>query len=495
MVNSTVPLSNATQDLNNTLSNVTQAVNSTVSNATQAVNDTVSNATEAVSNATQAVNNTLSNVTAPLNGTSVSNDTGSSNSTGVSNGTSPSNGTSADNSTSPSNSTGVSNATSPSNSSNSTNGTSSSSSSGDQVNCCDFYERGAGYEFSVCDGIGAVVIPSKIGGVRDIYWAGQQPETFLGPVWTDLGNLVNNYCDNRMNQTANSTQVNTTALWSSLDLPWAEWQNDTLSTFDDVAVWLSRYTQYIGVAQSYLNSNPNATLPASVASYNPTSVDLSNVSYGDLITNYQGVYQEFINWYNLFFGADGLVAVNERSVMDGQTTVYEFSGNVTSFQGGEGAATFAVESPFSLPQQLESIAEWISSTFGSVILQNSCNLCNSQSAPASNSSSANSTVPSSNSSNSSNSTNSTGPASNVTTVNSTTPIVGNGSATEVNSTGLGNTTTSTNVTNPDNSTASDNSTSSDNSTTPVSNSTPATTSGSTTASPSSGAATTPGPQP
>lgn len=184
-----------------------------------------------------------------------------------------------------------------------------------------------------------------------------------------------------MNQTANSTQVDSGALWRSLDLPWTQWKEDSLNTFADVALWLSRYTQYIGQAQAYLNDNPNATLPAVSADYNPTSVDLSSVSYGDLVTEYKGAYQGFIEWYNLFFGVDGLVAVSQREVMDGSVPVYEFSGNITSFEEGEGAATFAVDRPFDLPTQLESIAEWISTKFGGVILTNSCNLCNSQQPP------------------------------------------------------------------------------------------------------------------
>jgi len=72
---------------------------------------------------------------------------------------------------------------------------------------------------------------------------------FLGPIWTDLGNLVDNYCDARQNQTANSTaSVDTGALWRSLDIPWDQWKEDSLNSFADVALWLSRYTQYIGQA-------------------------------------------------------------------------------------------------------------------------------------------------------------------------------------------------------------------------------------------------------
>lgn len=139
-------------------------------------------------------------------------------------------------------------------------------------------------------GIGAIIIPERIGGSRDVFWASQQPATFLGPIWTDLGNLVDNYCDARANQTANSTGNATSfdagAAWKSLDIPWTQWRDDSLNTFADVALWLSRYTQYVGQAQAYLSQNPDATLPASAADYNPTTLDLSNVSYGQLVTQY-----------------------------------------------------------------------------------------------------------------------------------------------------------------------------------------------------------------
>jgi len=155
------------------------------------------------------------------------------------------------------------------------------------------------------------------------------------------------------------------------------------------------------------------------------------------VTQYQSVYQSFIEWYNLFFGVDGLVDVSQREVMDGSVPVYEFSGNITSFEGGEGAATFAVDRPFGIQEQLENIAEWISTKFGTVILQNSCNLCNSQNTPV--------VVPPTN-----NGTNSTDGGNSSNSTNGTTG--GNGT---------------------DNGTAVDNSTTPvDNTTTPVDNSTP-----------------------
>jgi hypothetical protein len=61
-----------------------------------------------------------------------------------------------------------------------------------------------------------------------------------------------------------------------------------------------------------------------------SSVNLTNATMGSLMTDQSSVYSDFINWYNLFFGANGLVATNKTQVMDGNTTVLEYEANVTS---------------------------------------------------------------------------------------------------------------------------------------------------------------------
>ena len=39
------------------------------------------------------------------------------------------------------------------------------------IQCCDYFTKGSGYEFSVCDGIGAIIRKDMIGGDRDAFWA------------------------------------------------------------------------------------------------------------------------------------------------------------------------------------------------------------------------------------------------------------------------------------------------------------------------------------
>jgi hypothetical protein len=122
---------------------------------------------------------TISNSSMPMNQTSSNSSSNSSSSGSNSTGTvSSSNNTSSGvNSTSANNSTG------------------GNSTSGNMIQCCDNYEAGSGYEFSTCEGVGALIRPELIGGARDIYWATQPPVDLLAPVWADLGHLLNNYCD------------------------------------------------------------------------------------------------------------------------------------------------------------------------------------------------------------------------------------------------------------------------------------------------------------
>jgi hypothetical protein len=84
------------------------------------------------------------------------------------------------------------------------------------------------------------------------------------------------------------------------------------------------------------------------------------------------VYSQFIAWYGQFFGANGLINVNTTTILDGTTKLIELE-----LETPIGNDVFAFEEPSvdSLMTQFESIAEWVSTKFGGVILQNSCTLC------------------------------------------------------------------------------------------------------------------------
>jgi hypothetical protein len=130
------------------------------------------------------------------------------------------------------------------------------------------------------------------------------------------------------------------------------------------------------------------------------NLNLTNVTYGELAADFHTLYADFINWYGTFFGSNGLINVSE--IQDGGV-VYRFTANVSSFNLGEDMVD--VERPDIFPIQLASIADWISTKFGSVILSNSCALCAANNGSLSNSTVSNNST--SNSSSSSNNTNST----------------------------------------------------------------------------------------
>ena len=424
-------------------------------NVTSSVNDTqVANGTNPggpIVNVTSPVNVTVPvNVTSPVNGTSASNPSNGTASNGTSS-SNPSNGTTGGNST-------VGNGTTGGNSSSGSNSTTGGSTTG-QVQCCDYFERGAGYEFSICDGVGAIIRPELIGGSRDVFWATQQPDDILAPVWTDLSNLVNNYCDQRSlgmasnssnstNSSSNATGANATAVMvQSLDIPWAAWGQDLLNSFDNIGVWLSRYVQYLGAAEAYLASNfPGSSLLTTVeqelANFDP-NINLTNVTYGELVSDYNTIYAQFISWYGTFFGPNGLIGLSVSEINDGGV-VYRFVGNVSSL--GLGLDVVDVERPNLLPIQFESIAEWISTKFGSVILANSCAICSAGNGssvvvpPANTTNSTNTSMPTGNSSNSTNGTVVGGGngtvGENNSTSNGTLPVTGGSNSTN-NGTGTG----------------------------------------------------------
>jgi len=82
--------------------------------------------------------------------------------------------------------------------------------SNNTIQCCDYYEKGAGYEFSMCGDIGVIIRPELIGGAEDIAYASMAPDLVLSPLWTDLGNLINNYCDARSTDGNSSNSANST---------------------------------------------------------------------------------------------------------------------------------------------------------------------------------------------------------------------------------------------------------------------------------------------
>ena len=424
-------------------------INSTPSTATTTVNSTTnSNSTLPTGSGRrlQAVDSTngTTNSSNAINATNIVNGTSASNGTAVSNSTMNStadNSTAANstnaNSTTPNNGTIIDNG----NNSTSSNTTSDNSTatnntmpppliapapiSGNSIYCCDFYEKGAGYEFSVCDGLGAIIRSELIGSQKDKQWALMTPDMIdITPVWNDLSVLVDNYCDKRTqymadisNQT-NSTNMTIQSAWSQINLPWGDWKADALNSFDNIGTWLGRYQQYLGMAANYANDQSiNVDQILNVVEQQIAGVDsnlnFTSVSYGELVNDYNAVYTQFLGWYNTFFGPQGLVTANMTTVQDGQTTLIETQVGVPSMNIND---VFAVEEPLfaAVPPQISMIADWINLKFAPAIISSvKSSICG---VPVVESNSTNMTSPANmtNATNATNGTNSTGVVGNST---------------------------------------------------------------------------------
>ena len=97
----------------------------------------------------------------------------------------------------------------------------------------------------------------------------------------------------------------------SLNIPWAQWGQNLLTNVGDLGTWLLRYVMYLGQAQQFLAANfPGSNLLLSIEQdllrIDP-NLNLTNVTYAELVNDGQGFYGQFINWYGSFFGTNGTV--------------------------------------------------------------------------------------------------------------------------------------------------------------------------------------------
>jgi hypothetical protein len=124
------------------------------------------------------------------------------------------------------------------------------------------------------------------------------------PVWANINSLVNTICDSRLSASPSGTAIE--AAWQQLDLPWTEWSQDGLVSVSDIATWLARYQQYLVAAQqnasSILAGAILSTAEQELATLVP-SLDFTNVTYSELLTDYNTIYSQFLIWYNDYFGA------------------------------------------------------------------------------------------------------------------------------------------------------------------------------------------------
>ena len=77
------------------------------------------------------------------------------------------------------------------------------------------------------------------------------PDNLFAPAWSDLTNLLNNYCAvyNSSNSSGNMTNnVTSGHMVAALNIPWALWGQQLLNSVQDLGVWLGRYVMYLGQA-------------------------------------------------------------------------------------------------------------------------------------------------------------------------------------------------------------------------------------------------------
>ena len=98
-----------------------------------------------------------------------------------------------------------------------------------------------------------------------------------------------------------------------------------------------------------------------------TYVQFSNVTYDNLVHDYNQIYTQFLGWYNTFFGPEGIITVNQTVVQDHQTTLLE---NTLTVEALNLTDTFAIEQPIfgAIPPQIVMIADWINYKFAPAII-------------------------------------------------------------------------------------------------------------------------------
>jgi len=95
---------------------------------------------------------------------------------------------------------------------------------------------------------------------------------------------------------------------------------------------------------------------------------LTGVTYSELVNDYNQLYTQFLTWYNLFFGPNGLVNTQAFTVQDGSTTLNEFSVNATAFGVAD---VLAIETPTlaTIVPEIGGIVDWIQVKFNSIVSQ------------------------------------------------------------------------------------------------------------------------------
>lgn len=242
-------------------------------------------------------------------------------------------------------------------------------SAGNMISCCDYFQNGTGYEFSICEGLGALIRPELTGGDRDNYYGNQ---TYTSPsanfVWTDFGYLIDNFCTARQQSIAagNPTNFSIAAIWGEIRDQLEEQVGVPLDNIDDIRNWLFSYIKYLDVVKEKLADLPNTVVgEAIIKELNATQPEfLQNVTMAQLSTVYSTFYQNFIVWFNNIYGPSGFLSVTPVTITNGDENL-----TAIDIKVGPIDETFVADlSNDGINFALQQIADWIALRFGGIVL-------------------------------------------------------------------------------------------------------------------------------
>jgi hypothetical protein len=179
----------------------------------------------------------------------------------------------------------------------------------------------------------------------------------------------------RNNPPTNSSVLKIEDVWSKLDIPWAQWKDIPLQTIDDLRIWLTNHQTFLMTLQSFVGDFENSAIEAQIRDainkVDPRLIN-SNVTFPELMSDFQQIFMHFGDWFKQFFGPNGLVnAQFHTGIQDGAIAVDELELDLYSLP----PEYFAIDSMVGVPEQFKMIGQWVLDRFGKEIYQGSCNLC------------------------------------------------------------------------------------------------------------------------
>jgi hypothetical protein len=171
------------------------------------------------------------------------------------------------------------------------------------IDLCNYFEVGAGYQFSQADnGIGLVLLEDLVGSARDLYWKNMvSAPVNLGWNWGELVQLIQalegSQCAG-VNATLPSLPNLSGSLsdvLSALNLPWSQWTATALQNLNVASwtkaewkFWIQTYVSYWNAIQAYGSSISGAVsgdISGAVNSIESIAASLISGAAGEISAN------------------------------------------------------------------------------------------------------------------------------------------------------------------------------------------------------------------